>query len=243
MTGKKILVVDDEAEISEIITMYLKREGYEVHIENEGNRVAEAVKQYKPDLIILDVLLPGMDGIEVCRELRKEHDIPILFVSCKSDDTDIILGLGIGGDDYITKPFSPSQLVARVKSNLRRQQMSVQSKKEIISEDMMEFSGLQIDLNSYTVKVNGETVALAAKEFELLVKLAQTPNRVYQTDQLFDLIWGSDSLGDYRTVMVHICNLRKKIEQNPSSPQFIHTVRGAGYKFNPESKGSLSAVK
>ncbi|MNI08641.1 Transcriptional regulatory protein YycF [compost metagenome] len=229
MSGEKILIVDDEPEIVELISLYLIREGYEVISANNGHQVFDIVIQQQPDIIILDIVLPGMDGIEVCRQLRKTHNTPILFISCKSEDIDIILGLSMGGDDYITKPFSPSQLVARVKAHLRRNSIIDQQKED---PQRLLFPGLEIDLISHLVKVNGQSISLSAKEFDLLSLLAKTPNRVYKIEHLFELVWSLNSLGDPRTLIVHISNLRKKIEPNPAEPRYIITVRGVGYKFN-----------
>jgi DNA-binding response OmpR family regulator len=229
MSGEKVLIVDDEPEIVELISLYLVRDGYEVISANNGQQVFDVVLQHKPDLIILDILLPGMDGIEVCRQLRKTHNTPILFISCKSEDIDIILGLSMGGDDYITKPFSPSQLVARVKAHLRRNSLIEQNKED---PQRLLYPGLEIDLISHIVMVGGQPISLSAKEFDLLTLLAKTPNRVYKIEHLFELVWSLDSLGDPRTLIVHISNLRKKIEPNPAEPRYIITVRGVGYKFN-----------
>jgi DNA-binding response OmpR family regulator len=229
MSGEKVLIVDDELEIVELISLYLVRDGYEVISANNGQQVFDVVLQHKPDLIILDILLPGMDGIEVCRQLRKTHNTPILFISCKSEDIDIILGLSMGGDDYITKPFSPSQLVARVKAHLRRNSLIEQNKED---PQRLLYPGLEIDLISHIVMVGGQPISLSAKEFDLLTLLAKTPNRVYKIEHLFELVWSLDSLGDPRTLIVHISNLRKKIEPNPTEPRYIITVRGVGYKFN-----------
>ncbi|MCY9665320.1 response regulator transcription factor [Paenibacillus alginolyticus] len=229
MAGETILVVDDEQEIVQLIQLYLAREGYKVISANNGQDVFEIVKEHKPDLIILDILLPGLDGIEVCRQLRKTSNTPILFISCKSEDIDIILGLSMGGDDYMTKPFSPSQLVARVKAHLRRNSIREQHQDD---PQLVKFPGLEIDLVSHIVRVNGQTISLSAKEFDLLSLMAKTPNRVYKIEHLFELIWSLDSMGDPRTLIVHISNLRKKIESNPAEPRYIITVRGVGYKFN-----------
>jgi DNA-binding response OmpR family regulator len=228
MSEKKILIVDDEPEIVELISLYLLREGFEVIRAYNGQQVFELVLQHKPDIIILDVLLPGLDGIEICRQLRKTYHAPILFLSGKSEDMDIILGLSIGGDDYITKPFSPSQLVARVKAHLRRYAI-INHQRE--NPQVLKFPGLEIDLISHNVKVGGQSISLSAKEFDLLTLMAKTPNRVYKIEHLFELIWSLESLGDPRTLIVHISNLRKKIEKNPAEPRYIITVRGVGYKF------------
>ncbi|CAM3403124.1 response regulator [Marinicrinis lubricantis] len=229
MTSEKIVVVDDEPDILELITLYLHKEGYQVVTCGRGDEVIRAVEVHQPDLIILDVLLPGMDGIEVCRSIRKISNVPILFISCNYDDLDVILGLGVGGDDYIPKPFSPSQLVARVKAHLRRNNMKDSSN----NHHVLKFDGLEIDLHSHSVTVRGVETTLSSKEFDLLALLASSPKKVFKIDQLYSQIWGSDSLGDTRTLMVHISNLRKKIEPDPAMPRFIITIRGVGYKFQP----------
>ncbi len=229
MPAEKILIVDDEPEIIELIRLYLIKEGYEVISTDSGTGAMEYMEQHKPDMVILDVLLPGMDGIEICRQIRRNYDIPILFISCKSEDMDIILGLSIGGDDYVTKPFSPSQLVARVKAHLRRKQQLDQQKEE---SQQLSFPGLEIDLLSRNVWVNGTIAPLSSKEFDLLALMAKKPNKVVPIEQLYKMAWGVDSNGDTRTLLVHISNLRKKIEPNPTEPVFVQTVRGVGYKFN-----------
>ncbi|WNR44962.1 response regulator transcription factor [Paenibacillus roseipurpureus] len=229
MAGETILIVDDEQEIVQLIQLYLIREGYHVLSVNNGHDVFPVVREHRPDLIILDILLPGLDGIEVCRQLRKTSNTPILFISCKSEDIDIILGLSMGGDDYMTKPFSPSQLVARVKALLRRNAIRDHY---IDDQQLVRFPGLEINLASHVVRAGGQTISLSAKEFELLSLMAKTPNRVYKIEELFELIWSLDSMGDPRTLIVHISNLRKKIEVNPAEPRYIITVRGVGYKFN-----------
>lgn len=229
MAGEIILVVDDEEEIVELISLYLRKEGYQVISSHSGSEALTLVQEHRPDLVILDILLPETDGIEVCRQIRKSHNTPILFLSCKSEDMDIILGFSIGGDDYITKPFSPGQLVARVKAHLRRSHLLEQHKEE---SQHLNFPGLEIDLLSRTVRVDGTLVPLSSKEFDLLIHLAKSPNKVISLEQLYKMTWGVDSNGDTRTLLVHISNLRKKIEPHPSDPRFIHTVRGIGYKFN-----------
>ncbi|MGG1311111.1 MULTISPECIES: response regulator transcription factor [Cohnella] len=228
----EILVVDDEPEITELISLYLEREGYVVHAADNGNdaiRIAEAIL---PDLIILDVSLGASDGIEVCRTLRGGPcaHVPILFLSCKSEDADIVRGLSEGGDDYVTKPFSPSQLVARVKAHIRRRRMREQPADP--APRTMAFGDLKIDLNRLEVRRGEELIPLSVKEFELLTVLARQPDRVFPLDELYRLVWHTDSIGDTRTLMVHISNLRKKIETDPSNPVFIQTVRGFGYRFN-----------
>ncbi|WP_027092434.1 response regulator transcription factor [Cohnella thermotolerans] len=229
-----ILVVDDEREITELIKLYLEREGFAVHTSDNGAdaiRIADAVN---PELIILDVTLGMPDGIEVCRTLRRGScaNVPILFLSCKSEDADIIHGLSEGGDDYVTKPFSPSQLVARVQAHIRRRRMRERLPEP--SATLLAFSGLEIDLLKLEVRRDGEAVTLSVKEFELLTVLARQPNRVFPLDELYRLVWHTDSMGDTRTLMVHISNLRKKIEPDPANPVYIQTVRGFGYRFSPE---------
>ncbi|WP_284642882.1 response regulator transcription factor [Paenibacillus silviterrae] len=229
MSEEKILIVDDEPEIVELIRLYLEKEGYEVISTNNGTHALELMRVHRPDLVILDILLPEMDGIEICRQLRKTYNTPILFISCKHEDMDIILGFSIGGDDYITKPFSPGQLVARVKAHLRRNQLIEQHKED---SQQISFPGLDIDLLSRSVRVDGKPVLLSSKEFDLLVHLAKSPNKVIPIEQLYRMTWGVDSNGDTRTLLVHISNLRKKIEASPTDPKHVLTVRGIGYKFN-----------
>lgn len=230
MHGRQILVVDAEIEINQLISLYLTKEGFDVAILDHGDDVIPFIKDNHPELIILDILLPGINGIDLCRELRKFTQIPIIFVSCKTDDLDVILGLEVGGDDYITKPFSPNQLVARVKANLRRNLLVNSSISE--KENKLTFIGLEINISSHSVLLNGNEISLSTKEFDLLVSMAQNPQRVFKIDELYQLIWGSNSFGDTRTLIVHISNLRKKIESDITNPKYILTVRGIGYKFN-----------
>ncbi|CAH1195871.1 Alkaline phosphatase synthesis transcriptional regulatory protein PhoP [Paenibacillus plantiphilus] len=232
MTTNKILVVDDEPDITELITLYLERDGFDVHSTDNGEDAILLAEELKPDLIILDIQLKNLDGIEVCKKIRTDSGVPILFISCMNDDTDIIHGLTVGGDDYMTKPFSPSQLVARVKAHLRRQAVIDQSKTVIVVEEVLTFDGLVIDIPARTVLVRENEISLSTKEFELLVQLALAPNRAFPLDDLYTLVWGHDSMGDTRTLMVHISNLRKKIEIDPTNPLYITTVRGVGYKFS-----------
>lgn len=232
MNGSKILVVDDEADITELITLYMEREGFEVHTTDNGEDAVLLAAGLKPDMILLDISLKNLDGFEVCKHIRAISNVPILFISCKSDDTDIIHGLTVGGDDYMTKPFSPSQLVARVKAHLRRQSVIGQYSIDRAVGEVLEFDGLRIDLPARTVHLGSKEVFLSAKEFELLVRLAKTPNRAFALDDLYTIVWGHDSMGDTRTLMVHVSNLRKKIEPDPANPIYIVTVRGVGYKFN-----------
>lgn len=229
MAGELILIVDDEMEIRDLICRYLVKENYRVISADCGAAALDMVNEHQPNLIILDILLPDHDGIEICSRLRPQTSAPILFLSCKDADLDKILGLSVGGDDYITKPFSPGELVARVKAHLRRaNHIEVEER----PKKLLRFPGLEIDFDSYAVRVGNEYITLPAKEFELLAVMAQNPNRLYRTEQLYNLIWKENSIGDTRTVMVHISNLRKKIEKDPANPDYILTVRGIGYKFN-----------
>lgn len=231
MSGERVLIVDDEPEISELLSLYLTKEGYEVATALDGRQALESIGKDKADLVILDVLLPGLDGIEVCTELRKVTDVPIIFLSCRGDDIDKVMGLVAGGDDYITKPFSPREIVARVKAHLRRYRMTTAAQQDG-GPDVLRYRGLEIDLKGCVVRVQGEEVYLSHKEYEVLSLLARNPDRVFSADELFEKLWQMQSLGDIRTVMVHISNIRKKIEKNPAAPEYIITVRGAGYKFS-----------
>lgn len=225
---KRILIIEDDTSIAELQRDYLTIHHYDVHIEASGDRGLKDGLEGGYDLIILDLMLPMIDGFEICRQLRSKLDIPILMVSAKKEDIDKIRGLGLGADDYVIKPFSPSELVARVNAHLARyERLSGAGKK---SEEIR-IRGLVIDKASRRVFVNDKEVALTTKEFDLLTHLASNPNRVYSKEQLFEQIWGLDSLGDIATVTVHIRKIREKIELDPSKPQYIDTVWGAGYRF------------
>ncbi|KUO50838.1 MAG: hypothetical protein APF76_01265 [Desulfitibacter sp. BRH_c19] len=226
---EKILVVEDEKEIAELIRDYLKQEGFEVALAYDGKQGLEVYKNTKPTLAILDIMLPKMDGLELCRLIRNESSIPILILSAKKTDIDKILGLGLGADDYVTKPFSPGELVARVKAHIRRYTLlsSPAENKKIIKYD-----DLEIDSGGYNVYLKGSKVELSAKEFEVLHYLAVNPQQVLTREQIFDRIWGFNSYGDINTVTVHIRKIREKIEKDPSEPQYLKTVWGVGYKFN-----------
>ncbi|MCM3782533.1 response regulator transcription factor [Neobacillus mesonae] len=244
MPHESILVLDDEFEISELIRLYLEREQYRVTTVSTGQAAIQAVHELQPDLIILDILLPDMDGLEICRQIRDHTHVPILFLSCKGEDWDKISGLSVGADDYMTKPFSPGELVARVKAHLRRtHRQSIMIIPEASPEnESLNFGELTINLTTHEVHIHGTVVQLSATEFNILHKLACQPGRVFPTEQLFDVIWGTDHFGDTRTVMVHISNLRKKIEVNPSMPQYIQTVRGVGYKFHAQPNSQRSPL-
>lgn len=232
MAQDKIMIVDNEMEIIQLMKLYLSREGYEVVWTTESTKAAALAQETKPDLILLDVVMPGLSGIELCGKIREQSDVPILFVSCRDQEMDKVLGLSIGGDDYITKPFSPTELVARVKVHLRRRNMDTSSDPAGGERNLLAVGGLEIDLSAHTVTVNGAPVHLTAKEFELLVLLCKYPNRVFTGRQIFENLWDTYGIeDDVRTVMVHISNLRKKIEPNPENPKYILTVRGVGYKL------------
>lgn len=234
MLDKKILIVDDEKEICELIRDYLIKEGFEVILANDGEQGLEYYRQHKPLLIILDVMLPKIDGMEICRIVRSESLVPIIMLSAKKSDVDKILGLGFGADDYISKPFSPRELVARVKAHLRRYKML--SSKINDNDHLLRYGELEIDKKGYNVYVSGKKVDLAAKEFEVLLHLALHPHQVFTRDQIFEKIWGYNEFGDISTITVHIRKIREKIESNPSSPKYIKTVWGVGYKFDGGEK-------
>ena len=228
MAGETILIVDDDEDICEVISLYLKKEGFSVLIANNGNDAVSYALSSACDLIILDIMLPGLDGLEVCQEIRKKLSVPILFLSCKGDPVEKSIGLTAGGDDYMSKPFEAVELIARIKAHLRRNRMLKRSE---TNNQLMQFKQLKIDLSNYIVEVDGQPITLSPKEFQLLKLLAQNPNCIYSSEDLFQEIWGQDSLGDHRTVMVHISNIRRKIEKDPTNPRHIQTIKGVGYKF------------
>lgn len=235
MTKETILLVDDDTDIQNLQRLYLQKEGFNLLFASSGKKALELAAEEEPSLIILDVNLPDLDGFEVCQSLRQYTKVPILFVTGRNEDADAILGHRIGGDDYIYKPFNPGVLVAKVKAHLRRYRdlTSRQVHQDIQQlQQVLTFGDLVIEKEQCVVKKDGETVSLSTKEFLLLCFLAENPNRVFSLDHIFDKIWGEESLGDYRTVMVHISNLRKKIEKDPGKPELILTVRGLGYKFS-----------
>lgn len=228
---KKILIVEDDLSIAELEKDYLELEGFEVEICNNGVAGLNALKTNEYDLLILDVMLPKIDGFTILRTIREEKDIPVLLVSAKKEDIDKIKGLSLGADDYITKPFNPSELVARVKSHIRNYERIKSKFKENIKSDTIIIRGLEINKDSRQIFVNGVEVNLPQKEFDLLLHLAENPNRVFSKDELFEKVWGFDAVTDNATVTVHICRVREKIETSTSEPQYIETVWGAGYKL------------
>ncbi len=226
----RILIIEDEEDIAYLEKDYLEMSGFEVEISSRGILGLEMALRENFDLLILDVMLPEMDGFEICRQVRAKKNIPILMVSAKKEDIDKIRGLGLGADDYITKPFSPSELVARVKAHLERYRRLTQSVMPV--NDVIEIRGLRIDRTARRVWVNDEEKMLTTKEFDLLVFLAENPNHVYRKEELFREIWDMDPIGgDIATVTVHIKKIREKIEFNTAKPQYIDTIWGVGYRF------------
>lgn len=225
----KILIVEDEEVIADLEKDYLELSGFEVEISNNGKEGLSKALKGDYSLIILDLMLPEMDGFEVCKKIREERNLPIIMVSAKKDDIDKIRGLGLGADDYITKPFSPSELVARVKAHLNRYDRLVGSSQK--KNDIIEIRGLQIDKTARRVWVDNEEKAFTTKEFDLLTFLAENPNHVYSKEELFREIWDMDSIGDIATVTVHIKKIREKIEYDSANPQYIETIWGVGYRF------------
>ncbi len=225
----RILIIEDENAIAELERDYLELSGFEVEVANDGQKGLEKALSNDYDLIILDLMLPNIDGFEICREVRAEKNTPIIMVSAKKDDIDKIRGLGLGADDYMTKPFSPSELVARVKAHMARYERLVGSAVE--ENKIIEIRGIKIDITARRVWVNGEEKTFTTKEFDLLTFLASHPNHVYTKDELFSEIWDMESIGDIATVTVHIKKIREKIEFDTSKPQYIETIWGVGYRF------------
>ena len=225
----KILIVEDEEAIADLEKDYLELSGFDVEIENDGTSGMERALNEDFDMFILDLMLPGTDGFEICKKIREEKNTPILMVSAKKDDIDKIRGLGLGADDYITKPFSPSELVARVKAHLARYERLIGSTAQ--KNDIIEIRGIRIDKTARRVWVNEEEKQFTTKEFDLLTFLAENPNHVFTKDELFSKIWDMESIGDIATVTVHIKKIREKIEFNTAKPQYIETIWGVGYRF------------
>ncbi|KAB3530679.1 response regulator transcription factor [Alkaliphilus pronyensis] len=225
----RILIIEDDISIAELEKDYLEINGFEVQVETSGRLGLERAVKENFDLIIVDLMLPSIDGFQICKELREKKDIPILMVSAKSEGIDKIRGLGLGADDYITKPFSPNELVARVKAHLNRYDRLVNKEKKV--NDVIEMKGITIDSYSRRVYINNKEINLSAKEFDILLLMARNPNRVFSKEEIFERIWGMDSIGDISTVTVHIRKIREKIEYDSSKPQFIETIWGVGYRF------------
>jgi len=228
MNQYKILVVDDEREIAELIRDYLKATGYEVVTASNGEEGLDRFHSEKPDMAILDIMMPIMDGLELCRKIRSESNIPILMLTAKKEDSDKILGLGLGADDYVTKPFSPRELIARVQSQLRRfNELSGTVKKT----DALKFGEIEIDPSAHIVTVRGDVISFSVKEFEILHYMAMNMNQALSREKIFENVWGFNEYGDINTVTVHVRKIREKIEKDPSQPEYIETVWGIGYKF------------
>ena len=225
----RILIVEDEESIAELEKDYLELSGFEVEIETDGEAGQKRALEEDFNLYILDLMLPGADGFEICKKIREKKNAPIIIVSAKKDDIDKIHGLGLGADDYMTKPFSPSELVARVKAHLERYSRLTESAKQ--ENEIVEIRGIRIDKTARRVWVNGEEKSFTNKEFDLLTFLAEHPNHVYTKEELFRQIWNMDSVGDIATVTVHIKKIREKIEYNTAKPQYIETIWGVGYRF------------
>jgi len=227
--ARKVLVVDDNAKIVEVLKAYLEAEGYEVFTAADGPTALATAADARPDIALLDVMLPGIDGIELTRRFQKEWDMPVILVTARVEEIDRLIGLEVGADDYITKPFSPREVIARVKAVLRRSCRDAQGR--MVSEGIVRVDGLEVDPTRRSVSVDGETLELTRTEFDLVMTLASHPGRVYSRLQLLELVSGDAFEGYERTVDAHIKNLRKKLGDDPKSPRFIHTVFGVGYKI------------
>ncbi|GAA1744204.1 response regulator transcription factor [Rothia terrae] len=220
-----ILVVDDDDALAEMVGIVLSQEGYESVFCTAGDQAVEAFEQHQPELVLLDLMLPGMNGIEVCTELRKVTEVPIIMLTAKSDTEDVVKGLEAGADDYIAKPFKPAELLARIRARLRP--------REDKNSEIINIGGLTIDLSGHSVTRNGALIALTPLEYDLLVNMARQPGQVFSREALLDNVWGYGKTVDSRLVNVHVQRLRAKIEQDPENPEIILTVRGVGYKAAP----------
>ncbi len=228
MSAERILVVEDEPMVSEVVERYLRRDGYEVCAIGDGNAAMDAFTQFRPDLIVLDVMLPGIDGLEVCRRVRATSETPVIMLTARSEEIDKLLALGLGADDYVTKPFSPRELAARVKAVLRRA-----GRRQEVEGQWLRFGDLRINNHTRTVEDERGAMNLTAREFDLLYYLASHPSRVFGRDELMDAVWDYEFAGDSSTVTVHMRRLREKVESDPSRPRHLKTVWGVGYKFEP----------
>ena len=227
MSGERVLVVDDEPIVTEVVQRYLIREGYQVRVAADGRSALKEAREGVPDLVVLDLMLPQLGGLEVCRQLRAESSVPIIMLTAKGEESDKILGLGLGADDYLTKPFSPGELIARVKAVLRRTKTGAPT----LPGDVVRIGGLRINPGGRAVERDGEPIHLTAKEFDLLYFLAKSPGQVFTREQLLNNVWDFEWYGDQSTVTVHIRRLREKVEPNPVRPRYIKTVWGVGYKL------------
>jgi two-component system response regulator ResD len=225
----RVLVVEDDRTVAEVVTRYLEREGFAVESVGDGHEALARAEAHLPDVVVLDIMLPGLDGLEVCRRLRSRAPIPVVMLTARGSEEDRVLGLDLGADDYVSKPFSPRELTARVKAVLRRAESPLG---EGDRAGTVDYGGLQIDLGAREARVHGELATLTAREFELLAFLAGRPRQVFRRDELLEHVWGY-TYGDTSTVTVHIRRLREKIEDEPSTPRRITTVWGVGYRFDP----------
>lgn len=232
MAKEKILIVDDEVEITKLVCAYLTKEHFTPIAAHTGKQALALLKKEKPDLIILDIMLPDTEGSALSLEIRKISNAPIIFLSCKAQEIDKIIALAAGGDDYMTKPFMPGELIARIKAHLRRQ-YSLSNNMVENPNTIYEFDGLFIDFDAHELTVNGQPITLTMKEFEILKLLVENPRKVFSANRIFETVWKTNCMeNDTKTIMVYISNLRKKIEINPNNPHYILSVRGVGYKFN-----------
>ncbi|MBN2619172.1 MAG: response regulator transcription factor [Spirochaetales bacterium] len=228
---QKILIVEDDKSIAELERDYLEADGFEVVIEHDGEKGLHLANSKNFDLIILDVMLPNRDGFSILRELRQTLDTPILMISARKEDFDKIRGLGLGADDYMTKPFSPSEMVARVKAHINRHSKLTGTTTASLQSKTISIRGLEVNNEYKSLKINGNNIVLTSKEFDILYLLISNPNKVYSKQEIFETIW-DDSFGDISTITVHIRKIREKIEADPSNPQYIETLWGIGYRFN-----------
>ena len=229
----KVLIIEDESDIATIIRDYLSVNHFEPYIVQTGHEAIQTIKNSRPDFVILDLSLPDCDGIELCRQIREDSNVAILILSARSSDTDKVLGLGFGADDYMTKPFSLSELVARINAHLRKQDRWLQDNTEKV--DLIQIDHMIINKNEYTFSLDQKHIPLSAKEFEMLFFLMKNNNQVFSKTQLLDAVWGYDTYGDENTITVYIRRLREKIEVNPSCPVYLQTVWGVGYKFSTQN--------
>jgi DNA-binding response OmpR family regulator len=230
---KKILIIEDEQDIARIIRDYINKNGYDATITTNGKEALDLINLLQPDFVILDIMLPDVDGIDLCRRIRENNNVPILILSARGSDTDKVLGLGFGADDYMTKPFSLSELLARIKSNLRRVESMIGSNlKQNEHEDIVHFGEFILDKKGYKLTKEGTEISLSAKELELLFFLAKHKNQVFSKSQLLDAVWGYTTYGDESTITVYVRRIREKLEADPSNPKYIKTVWGIGYKFS-----------
>jgi DNA-binding response OmpR family regulator len=230
MSGETILIVDDEPTIVEVVQLYLQREGFKVLTASDGATALSTVRGQQLDLVVLDLMLPGMSGLDVTREIRSASALPIIMLTARGEETDRVVGLELGADDYVTKPFSPRELVARVKAVLRRTQPAAQPP-DRDATGVIAISGLRLDAAARSVTLDGQAISLTAREFDLLLFLMRNPSQVFTREQLLDNVWGYTFASDMSTVTVHIRRLREKIERDPTKPAFLQTVWGVGYKF------------